>query len=283
MIDITIGGKVPAALLGEFLDRLNSTGAKVGRHGGEEFRTAEQLRRVLDDNGYLILVADQDRQLDDVEDFCVKHGMPFDRHATAGNTCFRPGTKHPLPLGKGSDALLDAGNILIIYTGSAPGFVSTTSSTASSQCGTILVITLSAAILRFCCQLSFDRFALRSDSRFARQRSFIASMIWTGFSLMLWRVYCTSGSSVWISTPARIKSRNNENASSSVSRLKRSSASTTNIHGVFIVFGFPSPPLTAQESDQVRLPSDSCCGSPICPCPRTSGQHQDAVVFVHSI
>ncbi len=118
MTDIIIGGKVPAALLGEFMDRLNSTGVKVGRRGGADatFQTVDQLRRVLDDNGHLLLVADQDRQLDELEDFCVKYGMPFDRHAATGNISFRPGTKRPMPHDKGSDALLDAGNIRPLAT-----------------------------------------------------------------------------------------------------------------------------------------------------------------------
>ena len=111
--EIVIGGKVPAMLLQEFLAEVNSTGAKVGKHDGADatFQDAEQLRRVLDDNGYLILVAGEDRQFDELERFCVTHGIPFDRQNAAGNTCFRPGTKRSVPIDTGSDALLDAGNI----------------------------------------------------------------------------------------------------------------------------------------------------------------------------
>jgi len=118
MTDITIGGKVPAVLLGEFMDRLNSTGVKVGRHGDADpaFKTAEQLRQVLDDNGYLILVADQDRQLDELEDFCTRHCIPFDRHTATGNISYRPGTKRRVPPDKGCDALLDTGNIRPLAT-----------------------------------------------------------------------------------------------------------------------------------------------------------------------
>ena len=46
----------------------------------------------------------------------MKHGMPFDRHAATGNISFRPGTKRPMPHDKGSDALLDAGNIRPLAT-----------------------------------------------------------------------------------------------------------------------------------------------------------------------
>ena len=112
MAEIVIGGKPPAMLLEEFLAELNSTGARVGRHDGEKFgdKTAAQLRQVLDEDGHLLLVADRDGQFEGLERFCVTHGISFDRHSDAGNICFRPGMKQPVP-DKGSDALLNAGNI----------------------------------------------------------------------------------------------------------------------------------------------------------------------------
>ena len=107
--EIVIGGKLPAMLLQEFLAELNSTGARVGVHDGEKFgaKTVEQLRRVLDEDGHLLLVAEK---FDGLERFCMAHGISFDRHSDAGNICFRPGMKQPVP-DKGSDALLNAGNI----------------------------------------------------------------------------------------------------------------------------------------------------------------------------
>ena len=113
MAEIIIGGKLPARLLGEFLDNINSSSARVGRHDGEEFgaKTVEQLRRVLDENRHLILVADQDRQLTGLADFCVAHSIAFDRHDDGGNICFRQGMNAPMSVNKSSDALLDTGNI----------------------------------------------------------------------------------------------------------------------------------------------------------------------------
>jgi hypothetical protein len=110
MADITIGGKMPAALLEEFLGELNSTGAMVGGHDSEKFcaTTAQQLRKVLDDNGHLLLVADK---FDELEGFCVRHGIAFDRRGTVGNICFRAGMSHPTSPDTGGDALLDADNI----------------------------------------------------------------------------------------------------------------------------------------------------------------------------
>ena len=111
--EIIIGGKVPAMLLVEFLDELNSAGAKVGRHDGADaaFQDAEQLRRVLDDNGYLILVADQDRQIEGLARFCVTHGIAFDRRIAAGKVCFRPDRPRPAVPDMGGEALLDSDNI----------------------------------------------------------------------------------------------------------------------------------------------------------------------------
>ena len=107
--EIVIGGKLPAMLLQEFLAELNSTGARVGVHDGVDvaFQTADDLRNAVDDNGHLLLVAGK---FEGLERFCVTHGISFDRHSDAGNICFRPGMKQPVP-DTGSDALLDAGNI----------------------------------------------------------------------------------------------------------------------------------------------------------------------------
>jgi hypothetical protein len=111
--EIIIGGKVPTMLLQEFLAELNSTGAKVGRHDGAEFgaETAEQLRRALDDDGHLLLVAGQDRQLEGLARFCVTHGIAFDRRGIGGNVYFRQGMRRPEASDKDSEALLDTGNI----------------------------------------------------------------------------------------------------------------------------------------------------------------------------
>ena len=113
MAEIIIGGKLPARLLPEFLENISSSSARVGRHDGEEFgaKTVEQLRKVLDENGYLVLVADRNEQLTGLTDFCVKHGIAFDRHDDGGNICFRQGMNSPMSVNKSSDALLDTGNI----------------------------------------------------------------------------------------------------------------------------------------------------------------------------
>lgn len=111
--EIIIGGKLPAAQLEKFLGSIASSGAKVGGHDGEGFsaKTAEQLRQVLNENGHLLLVADRNEQLDELAGFCVEHGIVFDRRGDNGNICFRQGMKYPVSPDKGSDALLDVGNI----------------------------------------------------------------------------------------------------------------------------------------------------------------------------
>jgi hypothetical protein len=113
MADITIGGKIPAALLGKFLAELDSTGAKVGSHGGGESGAgnAEQLRRVLDGNGHLPLTAEDVRAFEGLEGFCMQHDIPFDRHSATGNACFRPGMRSAMSPDQGGEALLDAGTI----------------------------------------------------------------------------------------------------------------------------------------------------------------------------
>jgi hypothetical protein len=111
--EITIGGKVPAALLEEFLAELNSTGASIGGYDGPEFgaQTAEQLRKVLDESGHLFLVDDQARygQFEQLEAFLCEHGIPFDRHSEGKyefkpeNVGFRPGMKKPLVVQSDND------------------------------------------------------------------------------------------------------------------------------------------------------------------------------------
>ena len=112
MSEIIIGGRLPAALLAGFLDEIGSTGAKVGGHDGLEFgvKTVEELRRGLDKNGHLVLAVDQVQQFA-VADFCVKHGIAFDRRGDGGNVCFRHGMNKPMPLDTRCEALLDTGNI----------------------------------------------------------------------------------------------------------------------------------------------------------------------------
>ena len=110
--EIAIGGKVPAALLEEFLDKLNSSGVRVGKRdgAGAAFQTAEQLHRVLDESGHLVLLAEQAR-FRGLQDYCTRHGIAYDLRRAAGNICFRPGMKEPKPLDKHCEALLDTGNI----------------------------------------------------------------------------------------------------------------------------------------------------------------------------
>ena len=106
--EIIVGGKVSARLLEEFLGRVASTGAKVGKHDGGPLgaKTAEQLRRAIDKNGHLLLVA---AEFDDLEGFCVEHGIAFDRRGDGGDVCFRPGMNKPM--NNRCDGLLDAGKI----------------------------------------------------------------------------------------------------------------------------------------------------------------------------
>ena len=66
--------------------------------------TAEQLLRALDEKGHLVLADVEARfgMFEDLEAFCVEHGIPFDRHSDARyefdaeNVMFRPGMKSPL-------------------------------------------------------------------------------------------------------------------------------------------------------------------------------------------
>jgi hypothetical protein len=117
---ITIGGKVPAALVEELLGVVASAGVSVGAYDGPAFacKTAADLRQVLDENGRLLLASDRtpNGQFAEMEDFCVRHGIPFDRHSDARhgfkaeNVMYRPGMKRPaeVPSGDGGDVLLRA-------------------------------------------------------------------------------------------------------------------------------------------------------------------------------
>ena len=103
--EITIGGKVPAAVLTEFLSEVASASASVGDYDGPSFGagTVEELLKVLNGDGHLVLADSQASfgQFDGLEAFCIKNGIPFDRHSDAHyefdavNVRFRPGMKHP--------------------------------------------------------------------------------------------------------------------------------------------------------------------------------------------
>ena len=69
------------------------------------------MREALDEDGHLFLVDDQARcgQFEELESFCVKHGIPFDRHSgarhefDAANVKFRPGMKRPAEVSSNND------------------------------------------------------------------------------------------------------------------------------------------------------------------------------------
>ena len=117
---MTIGGKVPAAVLKKFLKQITSTHASLGEYSGPAFTcaTAEQLLRALDEKGHLVLADVEARfgMFEDLEAFCVEHGIPFDRHSDARhefdaeNAMFRPGMKSPLvvPSNNAGDDLFNA-------------------------------------------------------------------------------------------------------------------------------------------------------------------------------
>ncbi len=106
---MTIGGNIPAALFEEFLGTIDAIGATVGRHDGA-WLDAERLREDLDESGHLRLVAEQ---FGDLERWCVANDIPFDRHGSDGNVCFRPGMRcaEKLPPERCDEALLDSDNI----------------------------------------------------------------------------------------------------------------------------------------------------------------------------
>ena len=111
--EITIGGTIPDDVLGAFLGEVNSTGASVGGYGGTEaaFKTTADLTEALDDDGHLLLVDDQASfgQFEGLEDFCVKHGISFDRHSDAKyefdaeNVSYRTGMKKPVSIPSNND------------------------------------------------------------------------------------------------------------------------------------------------------------------------------------
>ena len=103
--EITIGGKVPAALLEEFLREATSTGASLGDYEEAAFAagTVEELLKAFDEDGHLRLADPQASfgQFEGLEAFCLQHGIPFDRHSDAHhevdaeNIYFRPGMERP--------------------------------------------------------------------------------------------------------------------------------------------------------------------------------------------
>ena len=111
--EIRIGGTIPGDVLEAFLGEVNSTGAKVSGYEGMEaaFKTAADLTEALDENGHLFLVDDQARggMFEELEAFCVKHGIPFDRHSDARyeydaeNVSFRSGMKEPVSIPSNND------------------------------------------------------------------------------------------------------------------------------------------------------------------------------------
>ena len=103
--EIRIGGNLPARLLEGFLSEIASAGVSVGGFDGPalDCKTADDLRQALDDQGCLVLADDQASygQFEGLEAFCLRHGIPFDRHSDAHyefdaeNVYFRPGMKRP--------------------------------------------------------------------------------------------------------------------------------------------------------------------------------------------
>jgi len=107
--DLVIGGKLSATVLQELLDQIATAGVKV--RGGDGSTTIEQLRQALDKDGHLLLAVDQDKQLDGLADFCVRHGISFDRRRGEETVCFRSGMKRPTSPDAGGEALYDHDNI----------------------------------------------------------------------------------------------------------------------------------------------------------------------------
>lgn len=121
--EITIGGKIPAALLEEFLREAMSTGASVGDYEEAAFAagTVEELLKALDEDGHLVLADPQASygQFEELEAFCIRNGIPFDRHSDAHyefdaeNVRFRPGMDRPARVtsDNAGDDLTDADEI----------------------------------------------------------------------------------------------------------------------------------------------------------------------------
>jgi hypothetical protein len=102
--EIRIGGKVSAALVEEFSKQVAANKASVGGYDGSPFDPKRnRLAEVLDENGYLYLADSEARfgMFEELEAFCVEHGISFDRHSDAfaqydaENVSFRPGMKEP--------------------------------------------------------------------------------------------------------------------------------------------------------------------------------------------
>jgi hypothetical protein len=120
---ITIGGKVPATLLDEFLSEVASAGASVGDYEEATFAagTVEELLKVLDEDRHLRLADAQASygQFEGLERFLQEHGIPFDRHSDAHYECdaenvyFRPGMELPVrvPSDNAGDDLMDVDKV----------------------------------------------------------------------------------------------------------------------------------------------------------------------------
>ena len=85
--EITIGGKVPAELLEEFLRRTRFHRRKGGRLRRRPVRCRRRRWAASGTgrDGHLVL-ADAEAsygQFEELEAFCVEHGIPFDRHSDA--------------------------------------------------------------------------------------------------------------------------------------------------------------------------------------------------------
>jgi hypothetical protein len=121
--EITIGGKIPADLLEGFLREATSAGASVGDYEEAAFaaETVEELLKALDEDGHLVLADAQASygQFEGLEAFCIRNGIPFDRHSDAHyefdaeNVYFRPGMEHPARVlsDNAGDDLTDADKI----------------------------------------------------------------------------------------------------------------------------------------------------------------------------
>ena len=121
--EIRIGGRVPATLLEGFLSEIASAGVSVGDYDGPAFdcNNADDPRQALDDQGCLVLADNQASygQFEGLEAFCIKNGIPFDRHSDAHyefdaqNVRFRPGMERPAQVYSNNcgDDLMDADEV----------------------------------------------------------------------------------------------------------------------------------------------------------------------------
>jgi len=121
--EVRIGGNVPAGLLDRFLGELNSAGVRVGGYDGDplDAHNAAELRQALDEDGHLVL-ADAEAsygQFEELEAFCVQHGILFDRHSDAHfeydseNVYLRVGMETPMSVYSNSQSedLTDVGKL----------------------------------------------------------------------------------------------------------------------------------------------------------------------------